>query len=143
MKNLTMRLMIATVALAAVAVSASAQTYKADVPMTFRAGTTVLEPGSYEFNLIMGQGGHPIVAVRSAESRSTILVMPIYTSDAPKAWRKAGNPMLAFECTNRTCSLSKLWTAQDIASYVFPVSKLPPAETAETHVVTLALTKAD
>ena len=143
MKNLTMRLMIAAAALAAVAVSASAQTYKADVPMAFRAGTTVLEPGSYDFSFIMGESGHPIVAVRNVETHVNILVRPIFGSDAPKAWRKAGNPMLAFECTNRTCSLSKLWTAQDIATYEFHVSKVPAAETAEIHVVSLALTKAD
>src|SRR5580700_2722631 len=48
MKNFTMQLTIAAAALVAVAGSASAQTYKAEIPMAFHAGSNAMAAGSYE-----------------------------------------------------------------------------------------------
>jgi len=141
MKNLTMRLMFAAAALAAVAVTASAQTYKAEVPMAFRAGDKLMEAGTYNFTLFMNGAGQPLIIVRNAADHSASL-LPTFRGDTPSRLLKLENPIVSFQCSGRTCSLAKLWDGRS-ETYELPVKKLPATETAQTSVITLALSKAD
>ena len=143
MKTLTMRSMIAVAALAVAAGSASAQTYKAEIPMSFSAGNTQMAPGSYDFRVVTGSSGHAFIVVHKADGSATAMLLPIVGLDAPKAWQKEGKPKIGFNCLGRTCTLAQLWNGRDVSVYAFPARKLPPSEAARLEVVTVGLTKAD
>jgi hypothetical protein len=141
MKNLTMRMMIAAAALAVAAGSASAQTYKAEIPMPFRVADKVMAPGSYRF-VVGNSSGHAIVSVRSLDTDSAALVVSAPGSDAPKAWLQAGTPKVSFDCLGSTCTLRQLWNGRDSFTYAFPSAERPTIDAQRVTVVTLALIKA-
>jgi hypothetical protein len=143
MKTLTMRSMIAMAALAVAASSASAQTYKAEVPMSFRAGSTQMAPGAYDFQVVIRSSGHASVVVHKADGSASAMLLTVPGSDAPKAWQKEGNPKIGFNCVDGTCTLARLWNGRDESVYAFPVRKLPKAEAEHLAVVTVGLTRAD
>jgi hypothetical protein len=121
MKNSTMRLMIAAAALAVAAGSASAQTYKAEIPVAFRAGGNAMLPGTYQIRREV-HGGGPIVHVYNLDSQKHVVLLTSFGSDAPKGWRAAGTPMIALECVEGRCALRSLWTGSGPAMYSFPGS---------------------
>jgi hypothetical protein len=143
MKTFTLRSMIAVAALAVAAGSASAQTYKAEIPMAFHAGDKVMAPGTYDVKVILGPSGHGFIAVHNVNTKANVFLLPVAGSDAPKAWREAGNPVIAFECFEKTCSLRQVWTALDVTTYEIPARKLSPAQGERLAMVTVGLTKAD
>jgi hypothetical protein len=144
MKNFTMLSMIAVAALTVAAGSASAQTYKAQIPMAFHAGRTLLAPGTYNFEVRLAATGHDVLMIRrSDDSKLVAYVIPIAGSDAPKSWREKGNPIIAFECAGHDCTLRQLWRGQDVTAFAFPAPKLAPAAAERASIVTFALTKAD
>jgi hypothetical protein len=143
MKTLTMHSMFAVAALAAAAGSASAQTYKAEIPMAFQAGGKLMTPGTYSFSVQMNASGHDILTVASRDFKQVARVVPIPGSDAPKAWRVEGNPKIAFECVESKCSLTKLWNGRDTSAYQFYSPKLTKVEHERLAVVTFGLTKTE
>jgi hypothetical protein len=143
MKNLTMRLTIAVATLAAAAVSASAQTYKADVPMAFHVGNKLMAAGSYEF-VVSNTTGHPIVVVRNHHQvKQSAMLLAAPGSDAPKAWRADGTPKISFDCLGSNCSLTKLYNGRDIDAYRFPSPKVAPAEKERIASITLSLVRTE
>jgi hypothetical protein len=141
MKNTWMNTMIAAAALAVAAGStASAQTFRAEVPMAFQIAGKTMEAGSYDVRV--ANGDH-LVVVRNRATHESALVAKGAQADAPKAWVDAGEPMIAFECANGSCSLRKLWVGASSA-YVFPGPKAPSGNVvaSRTEVVTLALVRA-
>jgi hypothetical protein len=142
MKSLMTHAMITVAALAAAAGSASAQTYKAEIPMAFRAGNTLLAPGSYDF-VVQRSSGQDIVAIHSRSYKQSIMVVPTAGSDAPKAWRDAGTARISFECLGDNCTLRQLWNAQGPSTYQFPARKLSPVEHERVTVVSFGLTRTD
>jgi len=143
MKTWTMLSMIAVAALTVAAGSASAQTYKAEIPMAFRAGRSVLAPGAYNFEVQISAAGHGVLMIRRSDTKLVAIVLPTAGSDAPKAWRDAGNPILAFECVGHDCTLRQLWSGQGLTAFNFPARKLSPAAAERASVITFALTRAD
>ena len=143
MKNFTMRAMFAVAAVAVAAGSASAQTYKAEIPMAFHAGNKAMSAGSYDVRVLLGATGHSFIAVQNVNTKAAAVLLPIPGPDAPKAWVADGNPRLSFECVDGACSLRKLWNGYDAAVYELPARKLRPAEVERIAVVTVGLTKAD
>ena len=141
MNTSTMRSMIVTAALAVAAGSASAQTYKAEIPMSFRVGQKVMTPGSYELRLST-DSAIEIVYVRGPES--TVMLTASSKSDAPKKWLQDGSPKLSFECVGGACSLHRLWNGRDDFTYDFalPKATTPEIEARRTSVVTLTMIKA-
>jgi hypothetical protein len=142
MKNFTMQLTIAAAALAAVAGSASAQTYKAEIPMAFHAGSKAMAAGSYDV-VVRNTSGSAIITVRSAAAHETAILAPFPGSDAPESWKQNGNPKISFECLDGACSLRSFWNGLSNSVYSFPARKLAPAEKERLAVVTVGLTKAD
>ncbi len=134
MKTLTMRSMIAVAALAVAAGSASAQTYRAEIPMAFRAGNKVMEAGAYDFSVTLKGGGQEILMVSSRATNRMALLMPIQGDDAPAAWKKAGTAVISFECFGRVCTLRQLWDGNKPYTYAFPSHKLPASETNRAEV---------
>ena len=107
MTTTTLRTMIAVAALAVAAGSASAQTYRAEVPMAFQAGGKTLAAGSYEVRMGSGAVGQMIVIYSPATKTSAALVS-VVRADAPKDWLAAGSPWIRFEQAGRVCSLRNL-----------------------------------
>ena len=139
MKNSTMNLMIAAAALVVAAGSASAQTFKAEIPMFFRVGETFLEPGPYQIKVATGTSTQ--VSVLNLDTHRSVLLIPGSKTDAPKGWRKEGRPKIGFECSGSTCTLNRLWDGQNSLAYAFQVRKLPTVEARKVDVVTLGMTK--
>ncbi|HLK70276.1 MAG TPA: hypothetical protein VKU19_42895 [Bryobacteraceae bacterium] len=136
MKSSTTRWMIAAAALAVAAGSASAQTYKANIPMAFRAGNTVLAPGSYLIRSV--KNATPTFSVFNLETRRSVLLVANANADAPKGWREGGDPKLSFICGGEACTLQTLWSGSDPFSYRFATRPLPVIEASRVKTVTLA-----
>jgi hypothetical protein len=142
MKTTTMRTMIAAATLMVAAGVASAQSYRAEIPMAFRMGDKVMTPGSYEIRVTNSGSGERIVAYNLTSYAAAALGSAV-KSDAPKQWRDAGAPKIAFECVDGACSLRKLWDG--FAPYVLNVPAHKPAGELMAHraeVVTLTMVKA-
>ena len=135
--------MFVVVALAAAAVSASAQTYKADIPMAFHAGNKWMEPGAYDLVVTRSFSGATSVLIRNQDSKDSTMLLPVAGSDAPKAWRAKAAPTISFGCTNRDCSLRQLWTAQSVSAYQFLSPRHASADRERMASVTLTLTRTE
>jgi hypothetical protein len=143
MKTLMTNTMIAVAALAVAAGNAGAQTYKAQIPMAFRALDAAMAPGSYEFSLINGTGGKAVLVIRNVSSHDAVTLVPFPGSDAPKAWRAEGHPLISFACYGRTCAIRGMWDGRGQSTLQFPVRKLPAAEAERASVVTFSLARTD
>lgn len=137
MKRLMTRSMFAAAALAVAAVGASAQTLNAEIPFTFRAGSTVMAPGSYELSRSTN-GGHYFI-LSNRESKKAIILMSPSQRDPAKAWVSAAKPLLSFECVEAQCALRELWTGQG-ASYRFTGPR--PGPEMSVHITEILLTRA-
>ena len=139
MTNFMSRITIATLMVAAGA--ASAQTMKADIPFSFRAGTTVMAAGTYQVSSVNHAVGHSSFVIRNAESRNAILLSPLAGPDNKE--RDKGNPVLTFECGAGKCALVTIWSGFGYPAYRFPRLKLGTDEAAHIAVIAIPATKAD
>ncbi len=138
MNTTTMKTMIAAAALVLAAGSASAQSYKAEVPLAFHVGNKTMAPGSYELRFAKGAASRILVIYNQSDNSAAVLVAAV--GDLPKASRDA---TVTFECTDGTCSLSKLSDGLGSVAYQFPAQKAPGTLTAHrTEFVTLSMIKA-
>jgi len=137
MKSKMMHWMIAAAALAAAAGSAAAQSYRAEIPLSFRVGKTLMLPGTYDVNLKT----NGMVSLRNLDTNAAVLTVASVKGDPPRTWAK-GKPVLGFECTGESCALHRLYTGRDSFAYQFPIGKLPAGEQ-RAAVVVMAPAKAD
>jgi hypothetical protein len=110
---------IAAAVLSIAAGSVSAQTLKADIPYTFRAGTSTLPAGSYSIT-VRNDG---VVSLRNHEARRSALVVSAGAEDPKKDWMKTGEPRMALQCADGVCSLATLWAADGNPALLFNVLK--------------------
>jgi len=122
MNTTTMRTMIAAAALMVAAGSASAQTFKAEIPMAFRVSNKTMAPGTYDLRLTRAASGMMLV-VYNRTTRTSAALVPSVTADPPKAWRAAGDAKIAFACTDGACSLRELWDGFGTDAYRFPAPR--------------------
>ena len=142
MKTTTMRTMIAAAALVVAAGTASAQTYKAEIPMAFHAANQLMAPGSYDIK-VSNTGTGDRIFVYNRTNNTAVAMLSTVKSDAPKQWRAAGDPKLAFECVNSVCRLGKLWNGSDPYLFAFPAPKSSGTLIAQrSEVITLTMIKA-
>ncbi len=143
MKNSMVRLMIAATALVVAAGTVSAQTYKAEIPMAFRAAGKLMTPGSYEIR-VSHNSATQLVYVRNTEANSAVMLLAQVKDDAPKEWRQAGDPKLAFACTGSACALTRMWNGSDTFVYDFPSPRKAAGNLAAARLetVTLSMIKA-
>src|SRR5689334_1552615 len=104
MKRFATKTFVMTAVLAASAAGASAQSMKAEIPFTFRAGDAVLAAGTYRIDV-----GNTVVRVTNADTRTGIAMMPQYRRDVDKN-AVDGPPKLWFSCAGSSCVLTTLWT---------------------------------
>src|ERR1700741_371172 len=103
MKRFATKTFVMTAVLAACAAGASAQSMKAEIPFTFRAGGAVLAAGTYRIDV-----GNTVVRVTNSDTRNTIAVMSHYRRDVDKD-AAGGPPKLWFACAGSSCVLTSLW----------------------------------
>src|SRR3954449_7836656 len=137
MKRFATKTFVMTAALAAFAVGASAQSMKAEIPFTFRAGGAVLAAGTYQINL-----GNTVVRVRNADTGKGIAVMPQYRHDVDKN-AVAGAAKLWFACAGSNCVLTSLWNGADASAVVLGSPASAGKEMAEIRVVNLTVVKTE
>ena len=143
MKNFALRSVIAVAALAAAAVCASAQTYKAEIPIAFTAGSAKMAPGTYEFRVTNASGGTPTVSVQNSVTKRVAMVIPYTGADVPAARVEQGTPYLSFKCLDGNCALSKLYSGVSAQAYGFSGLRAKAAEKERLAVLEIGLTKAD
>src|SRR5438270_9129584 len=131
--------LVMTAALAALAVGASAQSMKAEIPFTFRAGGAVLPAGSYRISV--DNDGRSAIRVANLHSKKAVMVAPRYRQDAPKA-SVAGHPKLWFACAGSSCVLTTVWNGVDNTALVVG-SPASGKEMAEIRVVDLTVIKTE
>ncbi len=118
------RWMIAAAALAAAAGSAAAQTFTAEIPMSFRVGNKMMLPGSYQVRQVKVNSTE-IVYLSNLGTHDRAVTLPGGQGDPSKAWAKNGNPMLGFQCVGGSCALTRLWDGRGQFAYHFGARKLP------------------
>ena len=143
MTNFTTRIMIAAATLVVAAGAASAQTMKAEIPFTFRAGDTVMAPGTYQIRPIQQQSGIPLFRVNDASGQHAIALMPIGAGDPKKAWEANGKPLLSFECVASRCELSGIWTGPLTPAYVVRHGKLGKEEPVRVALIEMRPDKSE
>jgi hypothetical protein len=105
MKRMKLNYLFAAAALAAGASSASAQSLlKAEIPFTFHAGRSIMDPGSYEVRLPEGVSSY--VTLRNIDTGKSVLAP--YQSPQETSGR-AGLPRLTFACGGARCILHQVW----------------------------------
>jgi hypothetical protein len=129
---------LAAAACAIAAGNAAAQTYHAEIPFTFRAGTTMLAPGGYDISF-KGATSGKYITLRSTESQKAIMVQTVSMTGEQK---EGSVPKLRFECGSR-CALQSMWVGGWPGAYKFQTPRLEPNETARVMTVELTRAKAD
>ena len=114
MKRLITYSIFAAAALTAVAGSASAQALKAEIPFSFRAGTTQMGPGTYDI-VVDKTSANCVFRLYNRDSNASVMLINYAQDDAAKAWVKAGLPTMSFVCTESRCALQKIWLGSDYA----------------------------
>ena len=142
MKTLTMHTMFAVAALTVAAVSASAQTYKAEVPVSFQAGGKYMPAGTYEFDMVTTGSGANVLSVRNRAAHAEVIVLSTSGRDVPKAWRERGGAMISFTSVGGSYSLGRLWNGASAATYEFPTPHISGARV-DTASLVVTLTKGD
>jgi hypothetical protein len=131
MKLTALRLTFAAGALLAAISTASAQTYKAEIPFSFEARNVHMEPGAYTLTLSRS-GGTVLADVHSIDERRSVLALPYY-SDSP-ATPQESTPVLTFACAEGRCQLMQM---RDTASTVYRFRTSKPTD--RTHITTVML----
>jgi len=129
--------MIAAAALVVAAGSASAQSYKAQIPMAFSASGAVMEPGSYEIRAV--HAASPTYYVQNLETKRSVLVVAGSKADPPKAWKDSGAPRIGFACWEDGCALTSLWDGQAFAADRFSYKQSTTLAYRHTQMVTVAM----
>ncbi len=137
MKTLALRGMFAAAALMVVAGVASAQTYRAEVPMPFRAGGNAMAPGSYSIKISASESYRAIL-YNSTDRKSAILLGTVL-SDPPKAWLASGSPKVTFQCSNGACSLKSIWSGTGSYVQSFPTPNPATLTAHRPELVTLSM----
>jgi len=124
MTNFTTRMMIAAATVVVAAGVASAQTMKAEIPFTFRAGDKMMPAGTYHVANVNHQTSTPMFHIANSASRAAVVLVPRSAADPKSAWTKDGAPMLAFECSGSDCALTAVWTGAHTPAYNISHPKL-------------------
>jgi hypothetical protein len=138
MKRFATKTFVMTAVLAACAAGASAQSMKAEIPFTFRAGGAVLAAGTYRIDV-----GNTVVRVSNSDTRKSIAVMPRYRRDVEKSAVAGGSAKLWFSCAGSSCVLTSLWNGADASALVVGSPASAGKEMAEMRVVNLTVVKTE
>jgi hypothetical protein len=139
MNRLTMHLAIAAAALTAVAGSASAQIMKAEIPFSFHAGNTLMQPGSYDVQVLRSAGNTQFL-IRNNDTHKGAFVLGMLEPGAPKGLSDDAPARLSFECAEGQCVLRQLWPG---AFNSYSLSGPKVGSDGPTHTTEIMLMKAN
>lgn len=142
MTKFTTRLMVAAATFVVAAGAASAQTMKADIPFTFRAGGAMFPAGTYRVQLSY-DSGVPILYLRGEAGYPAALAQAMAPHDPPKNWRANRGATMAFQCGVSQCSLVEVWSGTERPAYSFATPRLGRNETLRVAVVALRSERGD
>jgi hypothetical protein len=142
MKSLRTNFIMAVAAMAVAAGSASAETLKADIPFTFRAGNTLLTPGAYKLKMSVSINRH-FILMQNEDTGASVMLATFVQGDASKNLKAKRVPALAFVCDNARCALTELWTGGEASSYYFRTPHLGHDGDLRTAEIALTQVKAD
>jgi hypothetical protein len=137
MTNFTKRIMTAAVTLTAAAGLADAQTMKAEIPFTFRAGDMVMAAGTYEVTEVNRNSGQHAFRIAGADGRHAMLLLANSPRDTERNWEAIGKPVLGFDCGGAKCALIAIWTGPRNIAYSFNRPKLGRDEAIRMAVVVM------
>jgi len=140
MKRFATKTFVMTAVLAACAAGASAQSMKAEIPFTFRAGGAVLAAGTYRIDVSIADNS--VVHLRNMDTRKSVMVMPQYRHDVDKNVA-AGAAKLWFACGGSSCVLTTVWNGSGASALVVGSPASAKNEIAETRVVNLTVVKTE
>lgn len=123
MKSLTNSLMAAAAMLIA-AGSAHAQTLKAEIPFSFKAGVSTMSPGTYRVVINPNGATTPMIRLYNQSDQKSVLLM-VSGRDAAKEWVASGVPKMSFECIESRCSLAQVWRGGRDALHVDAFRRYP------------------
>jgi hypothetical protein len=139
MTNFTKNLMLAAAACTIAAGTAAAQTYQAEIPFAFRAGSSSLAPGEYSVSM-QGITSGKLVVVRNLDTRKSIMVQ---TASMTGERKGPAAPTLRFACWEKRCALDSIWVGGYQGAYKLHPTPLGPRELARMETVELTRGKAD
>jgi hypothetical protein len=139
MTNFTKNLMLAAAACALAAGTAAAQSYQAEVPFSFRAGSTSLAPGEYSISM-QGITSGKLMVVRNLDTHNSIMVQTVSMTGESKG---PAAPTLRFVCWDKRCALESVWVGGYQGAFKLHVAPLGPRELARIETVELARGKAE
>jgi hypothetical protein len=131
MTRIAFRTTILAAAAFAAVTTASAQSMKAEIPFSFDAAGTRMQPGAYWISLKNGGSG-AVVQIYNSDTRKSILTLPQLTSTAARP--EYSNPVLTFACTDGHCVLSSLRN-ENASVYQFSGGKAGKG----AHIASIAL----
>ena len=140
MKSMATRWMIAAAALAAIAGTAAAQPYTAEIPLSFRVGGKIMQPGAYRIHM-RGNADSAALTIYNLDTKTGEGLVAMRSGHEDKAWRE-GAPVLVFECAGGDCLLREMWTGNEGRAFVFPRPRGRSGE-ARIEVIKLTAGKAD
>ena len=112
----------------------SAQVMYAEVPFAFRAGATVLAPGTYQVRL-SGPVQKSIILSNFETRRSVILLAAGLVEDSKDG--ADDGAALGFDCSVGRCALIRLWTRSQHSSLQFLRHSLGRDERTPVHPIRL------
>jgi hypothetical protein len=131
MKKTALRITFTAVAIAAAAVTGSAQTMKAEIPFAFEATGAHMQSGSYTVSMSRSTGAQMTIKL-TGENGHGILAVPRLSSTP--AWATTSPIVLSFACGEGWCELTSL---KDSESRVYNFATHKPSAGARVATVVL------
>jgi hypothetical protein len=134
MKLSNVRYLFAAAVLTVAADSAVAQTWlKAEIPFTFHAGSSLMDPGTYSVR--MPEGSSVYLTLRNEDTGKA--VMATYRSPQ-ETGGKEGIPRLTFACARAKCVLQQVWPGGLARGYNINAPKFARGEAITAREVALS-----
>jgi len=137
MKSFTVKSMITMAAMTVAAGIASAQALKVEIPFSFRAGETMMAPGTYMLVANSYTFHTAAIKLRRYGEGGGILMLA-NARDAAKEWVRTGLPKVAFDCLEGRCTLATVWNGTSRDALEVRMSKREMQENANLSVITLS-----
>jgi hypothetical protein len=137
MKSFVVKSLITAAAMTAISGIAAAESLKVEIPFAFRAGSTMMAPGTYVFTTNPKMVYAAAIQVRHYDSIGGILMLAT-VRDAGKQWTNAAAPRVQFDCMEGRCRLTRVWDGRTRDALEPLGPKISPRENASLSTITLS-----
>ena len=137
MKYFAIKSIVAVAALTVAGGIAAAQSLKVEIPFSFRAGETMMAPGTYLFTPNPTSMHTAAIQVRRYGQGGGVMLLAT-ARDAARQWVETGVPKVQFDCMEGRCMLAKVWDGISRDAMETRMSKRELQENASLSVITLS-----